>query len=347
MSYLSNMRIGARLGLGFGLVILLLIAMAAIGVKQVNAVDHSTEIILHDRYKKVSLGQEIENQVNRQSRALRTALIANDQNIVKGELSKIEDSAKIIAKSVENLEAIIQSEKGKAALRKLLDERAIFKSNEHELLNLINAGKIEEGRTYLIKSMLGPQTAYLAAIDAFQQTQVQGMEEFGEEAAALTKSTNILLVVLASLATLVASAIAFFLTRSITKPIGIAVQVAETVAHGDLTTRIDSTGTDETGQLLAALQRMQASLTKVVSSVRQGSEGVATASAEIAQGNQDLSSRTESQASALEQTASSMEQLGSTVHQMQTTRTRRISWRSMRRMLPCAVVMWWHKWSTR
>jgi methyl-accepting chemotaxis protein len=315
MNFVSNMRIGARLGGGFGVIILLLIAMAATGIRQVNAVDSNTEIILHDRYLKVSLAQDLQNEVNRQSRALRTALIASDPVVIKGELTKIEDSATVIAKVVEKLGVIIQSEKGKAALKVLLDERSNFKSHEHELLNLITSGKVEEGRTFLIKDMLGPQASYLAAIDSFQSTQEKGMEEFGEEAAALTKSTNILLMVLASLATLIGGAIAFVLTRSITQPIGNAVLVAETVANGDLTSSIVVTSTDETGQLLGALKRMQDSLAKVVNTVRQGSEGVATASAEIAQGNQDLSSRTESQASALEQTAASMEELGSTVHQ--------------------------------
>jgi hypothetical protein len=89
MNFVSNMRIGARLGMGFGIVILLLIAMAAIGIKQVNAVDQSTEIILHDRYKNLSLAQVLENEVNRQSRALRTALIATEPEIVKGELAKM------------------------------------------------------------------------------------------------------------------------------------------------------------------------------------------------------------------------------------------------------------------
>jgi methyl-accepting chemotaxis protein len=315
MIFFSNLRIGARLGAGFGLVILLLIAMAAIGIKQVNAVDHNTEIILHDRYLKVSLSQDLENEVNRQSRALRTALIANDPAIVKGELAKIEDSGAVIAKTVEKLGSIIQSEKGKAALKTLLEARANFKTHEGELVGLINAGKVDEGRTYLVKTMLAPQAAYLAAIDGFQQTQVKGMEEFGEEAAAMTHSTNILLVVLTCLATLLATAIAYFLTKSITQPIVKAVEVAETVANGDLTSRIEATTTEETGQLLSALKRMQESLAGVVTRVRQGSESIATASAQIAQGNNDLSSRTESQASALEQTAASMEELSATVKQ--------------------------------
>ena len=93
-----------------------------------------------------------------------------------------------------------------------------------------------------------------------------------------------------------------------------ATRLAQSVAEGDLTTRIELQRGDNYS-MMAQLQHMQQSLTDIVSRVRTGSESVATASAEIAQGNQDLSARTESQASALEETAASMEQLGSTVKQ--------------------------------
>ncbi|GAB4403049.1 MAG: methyl-accepting chemotaxis protein [Rhodoferax sp.] len=94
-----------------------------------------------------------------------------------------------------------------------------------------------------------------------------------------------------------------------------ASDVAEAIAQGDLTQRIDASGNTEISTLMRAMQHMQDSLVRVVGRVRQASESVANASAEIAQGNQDLSGRTESQASALEQTAASMEQLSSTVKQ--------------------------------
>ncbi len=106
-----------------------------------------------------------------------------------------------------------------------------------------------------------------------------------------------------------------YLVSAFTGPINQAVQLAKSVAAGDLSTRIEIRNNDEIGQLLQALQLMQTQLSQVVSSVRQGSESVATASAQIAQGNQDLSSRTEEQASALEETAASMEELSSTVKQ--------------------------------
>ncbi len=107
--------------------------------------------------------------------------------------------------------------------------------------------------------------------------------------------------------------IAWKLTRSVTVPLKQALELARTVACGDLTLHIDYSGTNEMAQLLTALHVMQASLAQVVSSVRQGSDVVLAASSEIAQGNHDLSARTENQASALEETAASMEELNATV----------------------------------
>jgi methyl-accepting chemotaxis protein len=117
------------------------------------------------------------------------------------------------------------------------------------------------------------------------------------------------------LAILAGVAIAWHITHSITQPIKHAVEVAQTVADGDLSGRIEVSSQDETGQLMRALQHMNDSLAKVVGEVRSGTDSMATATSQIAAGNQDLSSRTEEQASSLEETAASMEELTSTVRQ--------------------------------
>ncbi|MDB5936269.1 MAG: hypothetical protein JWQ01_3613, partial [Massilia sp.] len=108
---------------------------------------------------------------------------------------------------------------------------------------------------------------------------------------------------------------AYLITRSITRPLRAAVNVAETVANGDLTTVFDAAPRDEIGDLMRALKGMNESLFKVVSEVQSGTRSIATASNEIAAGNLDLSARTEQQASSLEETAASMEELTSTVRQ--------------------------------
>src|SRR5690606_15011134 len=109
--------------------------------------------------------------------------------------------------------------------------------------------------------------------------------------------------------------VSIWIIRSIARPLESAVRLADSVAAGDLTQKIDVNSQDEIGHLMQALKRMNDGLVKIVSQVRTSTDTIATASGQIASGNLDLSSRTEEQASSLEQTASSMEQLTSTVKQ--------------------------------
>jgi methyl-accepting chemotaxis protein len=128
---------------------------------------------------------------------------------------------------------------------------------------------------------------------------------------------RMMLASVCSAAVLIALALGWVLASVVTRPIERCVVLAEAVASGDLSSSIVVDRNDETGQLLAALSRMNGSLVTMVSQVRQSAEGIATASSEIASGNYDydLSARTEQQASALQQTAASMQQMTSTVQQ--------------------------------
>ena len=105
------------------------------------------------------------------------------------------------------------------------------------------------------------------------------------------------------------------LARRIVRSLRQGVALAERLAQGDLTARIDVAARDEIGQLLRAMQTMNAELHRIVDQVSGATAQVNTAASEIAQGSADLAQRTEEQASALEQTASSMEELTATVKQ--------------------------------
>jgi methyl-accepting chemotaxis protein len=134
------------------------------------------------------------------------------------------------------------------------------------------------------------------------------------QSAASTVQTTITTSLALALAALALSALATWsMARAILGPLRRAVEVARTVASGNLSSHIEAGGRDETGQLMQALREMNDSLILVVERVRAGSDSIATGSSQIATGNADLSQRTELQASSLEETAASMEQLSATV----------------------------------
>jgi len=99
------------------------------------------------------------------------------------------------------------------------------------------------------------------------------------------------------------------IARSITRPMRHAVRIAQQVAAGDLTQRIEVRSRDEVGELMAALRGMNSSLVRIVGEVRGGTDSLMAASGQIADGNLALSARTEQQASALGQTATAMHAL--------------------------------------
>ena len=315
MNVLNNLKIGARLAVGFAAVIALLIALAALGVTRLIAMHENTELILHDRFGKVALAHTIENQVNQRSRALRSAMLTTDPAIVARELDKVSAAVTVIDKALDRLQQIIRTERGKAALNSLLAKRAVFNAHVNKLVDMIKANQIDAARAYLVQDLITPQNEYLAAITVFVDSQVQGMEQFGKEAGELSQGAIRMMMLLTVAATLLAVAVGYTMTRSIVRPLQKAVQIAQTVAAGDLGSCFEIDSTDETGQLLSALRNMNDSLRDIVGKVRIGTDTIATASSQIAAGNLDLSSRTEQQASALEETASSMEELTATVRQ--------------------------------
>ncbi|MDP2025163.1 PAS domain-containing methyl-accepting chemotaxis protein [Sulfuriferula sp.] len=107
----------------------------------------------------------------------------------------------------------------------------------------------------------------------------------------------------------------YFITRTILRPMDKALEVAQAIAAGDLSLRFEMAAWDETGQLMRALNQMNANMVAVVSDIGANVHNIRMAASEVASGNADLSGRTESQASSLEETASSMEELTSTVKQ--------------------------------
>jgi aerotaxis receptor len=105
------------------------------------------------------------------------------------------------------------------------------------------------------------------------------------------------------------------LRTAMLQPLAKALSGARAIAAGDLSCTFETTGTDEIGQLLRALQQMNSNLIATIRDVRSYVDTMDVATREIAVGNMDLAGRTEAQAASLEQTASSIEEFSSTVKQ--------------------------------
>ncbi|CDG82788.1 HAMP domain protein [Janthinobacterium agaricidamnosum NBRC 102515 = DSM 9628] len=309
------MKIGARLGLSFGVLSVLLLATATLGVMRLAALNTQMNDVIHDKYPKTVLANDVIKNVNIIARASRSILLMSDPEQIEGEYAAIEKAGKNTRASLEKLDQMIVSAKGRELLKAVLDARTAFNVGRDEVLRLEHEGSKEEAVKLLLASVRALQHTYLDALEELIVYQDQLMEASGADVRAEYSNARDWMFGLSGLAVLLSVAIAVLATRSIVRPLKHAVMIAQTVAAGDLTLRFESRSTDETGILLQALAVMNASLLNIVNQVRAGTDTIATASTQIAAGNLDLAARTEEQASSLEETASAMEQLTSTVQQ--------------------------------
>jgi methyl-accepting chemotaxis protein len=312
---IRNMGIGQRLAIGFGVVIALLVMLAALSYLRIGALNQEVTTMVKERYPKTVLANAIKADVNEATRSMLNVLIMTDPDQVKPELAIIEAKNAAAATALAELEKSTTDPRGQEILKAIAAVRAKFIPGQKGFIDLINEDKKDSAMVKFMFSVRPQQARYFEQLDQFTAYQNEVMGQAGEAATAVSHRTQLLILVLAVGASIISVVVAFLATRSITGPLVEAVDVARRVADGDLTSVIDVTSTDETGQMMLALKHMNSSLTRIVAEVRAGTESIASASGEIASGNLDLSARTEQQAASLGQTSGSMRELTGTVQQ--------------------------------
>lgn len=310
---LRNLKIGSRLNLAFGFILsislLLAIALAftahraQVSLEKTfrNADEHNSVVssarlaLLSTAVAVRNMGLEtkLEEVQKREKQALtaRTQYLRERQKISSFELNDSESSL--------NQRLTI------------LDKE--FDSHFKEAVSQASQFFTDEAISIIAKQIDPLQEEANGLLLKIQESQRAVTERSINEVELEILAVNRIVLIVIALTLLSAAALAWGITRSITKPLSDAAFAVEKIGSGDLTFAFSSSGKDETADLLRGLESSRANLVEMVSNVRDGAHILDMASDEIASGNLDLSRRTESQASALEETAASMEELNSIV----------------------------------
>jgi methyl-accepting chemotaxis protein len=312
---LGSRSIAQRLTLVLGLVLLISFIGSAIGFFALSRVAAQSSLIYNDflaterdateYYRLVSGGE-----ARAQAIALSSDLTLGDQ-LAPTAAASTEYASTIFKK----LEPQMDTDAEKALMKALDQARGGYRTGREALMKAKKSGD-ETAAKQAYTSEFQPAVARLSeatlAIVKSQRDQLDAAARDLDTANARARTS---LIVFALIALALALWLSVALGRSITGPLGRAAEVAEAIAHFDLTRDIPAGGRDEVGRLLNALHEMQSALQKLIGEVRGAADSIGTASAEIATGNFDLSQRTEQTASNLQNAASSMAELTGTVKQ--------------------------------
>ncbi len=313
---LSNMKLGARLGAAFGVMGVLLLIMATVGLFLMSRLHANTGDLATNWLPSIRALGEIHGELDI---ARRTSLrhVLEGQMSQKQKLADLRQTAldKDLPASFRRYETLISSDQERALFTSMQAAVAAYREVDQRLIDLSSQGDatLSESRELAVGEAA---TAYTRLTDLLEKAialNTQGADETWVEAKDIFMQTMVIIIsgVVFLLAACVVMAVR--ITRSITVPLIEAVELSKAVSEGDLTRQARVSSADEIGDLMRALNHMTQNLSRLVGAVRQGTEAIATASTEIAQGNADLSARTEQQAANLQQTAASMHQMSDTV----------------------------------
>ncbi len=252
---------------------------------------------------------------NLAARSYRNALLVTKEDEVRKELETAQKARQQISDAQEKLEKNLSTEKGRELFKTIVNVHAPYGAVQEKLTDLIKGGKHEEAVALLMTDVRPKQLAFMQAVQEMIEFQKEGAAKSAKAALDAYESGRKLILMLSVIATLLAIGIAFWITRSITRPVGEAVAVANSLSDGDLTVKIEVDSTDETGQLKLAMQTMVGKLAHIIAEVRSSAEALSSASEEVSATAQSLSQGASEQAASVEETTASMEQMTASIAQ--------------------------------
>ncbi len=312
---LNNLKIGVRLSLAFAVMLLLMATVAGVSIQRMRVIDENNTV-LRDRYTyQLWIANELidNNQRNvRNTLELLLDALGVRREALQAEMDRVTAS---INQLFEQLEASLVGDDAKAAFARIHAARGAYTADRREVVQMAVGGRHDTALRRWQESTTPLLNEYLSAVEDFVSYLNEQVRERGDEIVHMLELVIQVAITLTIIALIVGVLCAWFITRSITRPLATAVEVAERLAEGDMTVRIDFKAKDEVGRLLGAMGAMVGKLSQVIGEVRSGADSLASASEQVNATSQALSQSSSEQAASVEEATASMEEMTASIGQ--------------------------------
>jgi methyl-accepting chemotaxis protein len=268
---LTDLTIGRRLGTGFGVVVLLVVALGAAGFFGISSISRAISELLRHEVKMVQYSNDLSVAINELRRFEKDAFINIDSTEKVAEYAKKwQDRRSDALAQMAALKKTLDDNSDAQTVKSMEEEFAVYDGGFAKVLGLVQRHEItttqkaneaiNEYKTSIHK-LEGTSKEFAA-----QKKKLMDLEQQKVEGV-VTKTEGALAVLLLLIIAL-SSWISVIITRSITRPLGIGLDLAKRLASGDMSAEVDASGKDETGQLLAAMKEMAGRIKALVDDAR-------------------------------------------------------------------------------
>ncbi|XXE98373.1 methyl-accepting chemotaxis protein [Pseudomonas sp. D3-10] len=309
--FLRQLNIARRAALGFALIAVLVALLGVFALGQMSSIRDSEVAVETQWLPSIRGGDEIRELMLRiRTISLRMALDQDPKNIAvyRGQMDTRD---KELSEKIASYDKLVVTPEGKALYDQFKQTFAAYRSGIAQSFTLAKQGRRDELIKLLLvdmKTVVDGSGKQLNDLAELFSKQVSIESQKSQEHYVNSRMIVSLFIVLAALATV---ALAMLLTRSIVKPLGEALNAAQSIARGDLTRPIETHGNDEVSRLLMALAAMQQNL-------RETLQGISGSAAQLATAADELNAVTLDSTHSLQQQNNEIEQAATAVTEMTT-----------------------------
>jgi methyl-accepting chemotaxis protein len=251
-----DMKIGAKLGIGFGVLMALLVVLAVFGVSSMKSISGRLDGIVKEGNVKVKLARDGADAIAAISEDVLVNVFINDSTAktkAKEGLTAARDQYNAAFGQLEKMET---SEKGKELLARAAENLRIGREANNDIMKLVGQKNMKEATaTYATQARPATKKVQEAFGELVKYQEGQTAMRYEEAMSTYTWTRN-LLIIIGMLALALGGATALFLTRSIRKPLSSLVAATDRLALGDVSVVLDVQGNDEMGMLANSFRNM-------------------------------------------------------------------------------------------
>jgi len=320
MNLFSNLKISARLAIGFSTILILCLLISIVSLWRLNVVAETTREMMKVPLSKERMisdwSRNLNSGVNRASAIAKSS----DPSLVEFFAAASAESTRLSTELQKNIEGLLTTDAEKALFAELGTARKAYLSTRESIMQAKKAGRSEEANQVLEQQFLPASKKFIDKMQELLEMQRKSIDTMAAQVEEIYHRSFALLATLAVIALGLGVGMTLLITRSIRAPLDQAVKVAESVAAHDLTINLPASSgqshelarlQDATQVMIRELVSMMRGLQQQSDQFKQAASTLSHASAQVKQGSDNQSEATSSMAAALEEMSTSISHVSS------------------------------------
>ncbi|QEI08081.1 HAMP domain-containing protein [Pigmentiphaga aceris] len=315
---LSNFKIGTRLVIAFVVVASLSAVVGVVGLMNTREMNDLAAQMYNRELLGVSYIKEANMNVVEIGRARANFLLATTQEERDRHQASIKRSSTAARENFDQARTRFVTDRARALFTQIDNTWDDYQRDMTNALAMAAAEPLASRPPELVRLLDAVRqhaNVMDAALGELEELKRVNAKAASEQTESIYQNSRTTMIAIIAAALLVGVGLGLLISRSISRPLRRAAEVADSLAQGDLSMQIQVSGKDETAQLLGAMQNMVGRLSTVVSEVNAGAHSLAGASEEVSATAQSLSQAASEQAAGVEETSASLEQMTASIAQ--------------------------------